>query len=181
MDTISAAFASVFADAGKLMMGVMVFLAAGTFAFALMAYMRVRGAVKKRTSRILDEGARGEGGRRSLRYSSIQAVSRLLEYTTKHYSEENSENMKVLRSRLIQAGVFDPRGVAYFFICRTMLAVGLAVAVFLLLPLFLTVSNSMFWLTIIVAGIGGYVAPSMYIDRRIAARSVEHRAGFPDF
>jgi tight adherence protein C len=34
---------------------------------------------------------------------------------------------------------------------------------------------------VIAAGIAGYVAPSIYIDRRIAARKMEHRGGFPDF
>ena len=29
--------------------------------------------------------------------------------------------------------------------------------------------------------VAGYVGPSIYIDKRIAARSGEHRAGFPDF
>ena len=38
--------------------------------------------------------------------------------------------MKVLRRRLIQAGIYDPRAVGFFFIARTALAVGLAVAVF---------------------------------------------------
>jgi tight adherence protein C len=34
---------------------------------------------------------------------------------------------------------------------------------------------------VIVGGIAGYVGPSMYIDRRISGRKVEHRGGFPDF
>ena len=41
--------------------------------------------------------------------------------------------------------------------------------------------GSFFWLMVIVGGIAGYVGPSVYIDRRIAARKVEHRSGFPDF
>jgi tight adherence protein C len=41
--------------------------------------------------------------------------------------------------------------------------------------------TTIFWLMLIVAGIVGYVGPSMYIDKRIAARKVEHRSGFPDF
>ena len=89
--------------------------------------------------------------------------------------------MKVLRRRLIQAGIYDPRGVAFFFIGRTALAVGLAAAVFVLLPMFTTHGGSFFWLMVIVGGIAGYVGPSMYIDRRIKARKVEHRSGFPDF
>ena len=64
---------------------------------------------------------------------------------------------------------------------RTLLAVGFAVAVFVLVPLIITLSSSMLWLAVIVGGIAGYVGPSMYIDRRIAKRRDEHRAGFPDF
>jgi len=41
--------------------------------------------------------------------------------------------MKVLRRRMIQAGIFDARAVGYFFVARTALAVGLAVATFFLL------------------------------------------------
>ena len=62
-----------------------------------------------------------------------------------------------------------------------MLAVGLGAAVFVLVPLIITLSSSMLWLGVIVGGIAGYVGPSMYIDRRIAKRRDEHRAGFPDF
>ena len=110
-------------------MAVLVFLAAGTMAFSAMVFVRVRGSVKKRASNILDESERGNP-KRSLRYSSLKAVTQLIEYTTKHYSTSNDENMQVLRRRLIQAGIYDPRGVAFFFIARTAFAVGVAAAVF---------------------------------------------------
>ena len=32
-----------------------------------------------------------------------------------------------------------------------------------------------------MGGILGYLIPSLYIDRRIAKRRMEHRTGFPDF
>jgi tight adherence protein C len=89
--------------------------------------------------------------------------------------------MKVLRQRLVQAGIYDPRGVAYFFLGRTALAIGLAAVLFLMLPIVRPNSGSFFWLMVIVGGIGGYVGPSMYLDKRIAARKAEHRSGFPDF
>jgi tight adherence protein C len=38
-----------------------------------------------------------------------------------------------------------------------------------------------FWLFVIFGGVLGYLAPSFYIDRRIAAKRMEHQAGFPDF
>jgi hypothetical protein len=80
-----------------------------------MAFARVRGAVKKRTSRIMDDD-KTANPTRSLRYSSLKAVTQLLEYTTKHYAATNDDNLKVLRRRLVQAGIYDPRAVAFFFI-----------------------------------------------------------------
>ena len=84
----------------------------------------------------------------------------------------------VLRRRLVQAGIYDPRAVAFFFIARTALAVGLAFMTFVFGPLVIAKGGSMFWLMVVAGGIAGYVAPSIYIDRRIAARKVEHRPGF---
>src|SRR5450759_3053160 len=181
MNMLSSTFSNVFNDNASVMMALLVFLAAGTMAFSVMAFARVRGSVKRRTSHILDESERQANPKRSLRYSSLKAVAQLIEYTTKHYSSTNDEHMKVLRRRLIQAGIYDPRGVAFFFIASTALAIGLAIALFLVLPMVTTVKPSFYWLMVIVGGIAGYVGPSMYIDKRISARRMEHRSGFPDF
>jgi tight adherence protein C len=178
---LPAAFADIFRDDGSLLIAFMVFMAAATLAFSLMAVARVRGSVKRRAARINEGPEPGGNARRSLRYSSVKAVSQLIEYTTRHYSGADDENLKVLRERLIQAGIYDPRGVAFFFIARTALAVGLATTAFLILPMVAAYSQSFLWLMVIVGGIGGYVAPTVYIDRRIAARRIEHRLGFPDF
>lgn len=169
-----------FADSGSMLIMLLVFLASGTFAFALMVFARVRGSVKRRTARILDDED-PRNPKRSLRYSSLKAVTQLLEYTTKHYSGGNEADMRLLRQRLIQAGIYDPRGVAYFFIARTALAVVLAIAFFVAAPLVRPMGASPHWLMAILGGIAGYIGPSMYIDRRIAARKLEHRSGFPDF
>ena len=181
MDMIASTFANIFRDNTSVLMASLVFLATGTMAFSAMAFVRVRGAVKRRTSLIMDEVDRAARPTRSLRYSSLKAVTQLIEYTTKHYSGANEDHMKVLRRRLIQAGIYDPRGLAYFFIARTALAIGLAVAAFVVVPMFTANSGSFFWLLVIIGGIAGYVGPSVYIDRRIAARKLEHRSGFPDF
>jgi tight adherence protein C len=174
-------FADSFRDKDSLLMALLVFLAAGTLAFAGMAFVRVRGAVKRRTARVMDEGDSSGNPRRSLRYSSRQAMTQLIEYTTRHYAAGSGDTMRVLRTRLIQAGIFDTRAVAFFFIGRAVLAVALAAAVFLFVPLVFSNTGSMFGLMVIAGGVAGYVGPSVYIDRRIAARKVEHRSGFPDF
>ena len=181
MNMLSSTFSNVFNDNASVMMALLVFLAAGTMAFSVMAFARVRGSVKRRTSHILDESERQANPKRSLRYSSLKVVAQLIEYTTKHYSSTNDEHMKVLRRQLIQAGIYDPRGVAFFFIARTALAVGIAAAVFVARPMMESHGTTFFWLMVIVGGIAGYVGPSMYVDRRISTRKEEHRAGFPDF
>jgi tight adherence protein C len=180
MDMIGAVFGDMLSDSNTMFMALLIFLAAGTLAFSVMAAVRVRGAVKKRTSRIMDDEER-QGHGRSLQHSSARALTKLIEYTTKHYSESNQDNMKVLRRRLVQAGIYDPRGVAFFFIGRTALAIGLAAAIFIVLPLIRPMSGSLFWLMVVAGGIAGYIGPSMYVDRRIAARTLQHRSGFPDF
>ena len=108
-------------------------------------------------------------------------MQRLLDYTTKHYSAADSGDTKILRKRLIQAGIFDARAVAYFFVARTVLAVGLALGAFVLLPMLIVQSSAMHWLAVMLGGIIGYIGPSFYLDRRIAKNKDEHRSGFPDF
>ena len=159
-----------------------IFFVIGAISFLILGLVQARTAVKERAARIvLDERERVQNSKRSLRYSSLKAVTQLIEYTTKHYSSTNDEKMKVLRRRLIQAGIYDPRAVGYFFFVRLTLAVSLTVAVFLAHPLIGLQSTTAFWLLVIVAAIAGYVGPSVYIDRRITSRKLEHRAGFPDF
>jgi tight adherence protein C len=160
------------------LVGVLVFLAAGTLAFCVMALVRVKSSVKRRTA---DLGA-GEGqavGSRSLRHSSMKAAARVIEYTQKHYANGGNEETKVLRRRLMRAGLYDPKAVAYFFLCRTLLAVCLATAVFLFAPT--APGSPVLWMFTGVAGIAGYIGPSLYIDKLIKAKEAEHQAGFPDF
>ena len=169
------------ADSG-ILLELSIFFVIGAISFLILGLVQARTAVKERAARIvLDERERVQNSKRSLRYSSLKAVTQLIEYTTKHYSSTNDEKMKVLRRRLIQAGIYDPRAVGYFFFVRLTLAVGLAVAVFLAHPLIALRSTTAFWLFVIVAAIVGYVGPSVYIDRRITSRKLEHRCGFPDF
>src|ERR1700681_2412325 len=171
MDAISDIVAGMFGDSSAMMLALLVFLATTVLTFGVMLTVRARGAVKRRTAGIAEySGDAGDG--RALRSSSLKAVQRLLDYTTRHYgaTEKDKGEMKVLRRRMIQAGIFDERAVAYFFVARTALAVGLALAAFFFVPVFVELTGSVFWLTVIFGGIIGYVGPSMYIDRRIATR-----------
>ena len=178
MDT-SSTF-NLFGDNAATMLGVLVFLAAGTLAFAVMIGIRAREAVRRRAARV-GFGDDMSGGRRSLRHSGSKAAQKLVDYTTKHYASADSNDVKILRRRLIQAGVYNPRATAYFFIARGALAVGLAVGAFFGLPMVGLDGKSAFWLFVMCGGVLGYLAPSFYLDRLIARKRAEHQAGFPDF
>ncbi len=172
---------SIFGDRASSMMALMVFLAVAVLAFGIMAAAHARSSVRRRTAGIAEYSGEREDDKKSLRGSSVRAVQRLLDYTTRHYSADQGGDAKVLRRRLIQAGIFEARAVAIFFVVRTALAVGLAVGAFVFLPMLITQKPSMFWLTVMAGGAIGYVGPSFYINRRIARNKDEHRSGFPDF
>jgi hypothetical protein len=65
MDMILTVFGNMFSDGNTMIMALLIFLAAGTLAFSVMAALRVRSAVKKRTSRILSDQERASQGRLS--------------------------------------------------------------------------------------------------------------------
>jgi tight adherence protein C len=180
MDAVGTIIARWLNDASVLLF-LLIFLASATLAFAGMAYVRVRGSVKRRAARIVDERARQGNAKRSLRYSSLKAVTQLIEYTSKHYVGGDDKNMRVLRQRMVQAGIYDPRAVAIFFVVRVGLAAVLAIAVFTFVPILHPTSGTGGWLMVLVGAIAGYIGPSIYIDKRISTRKDEHRRGFPDF
>lgn len=168
-----------FGDSASTMLTLMIFLATAVLTFAIMATVRVHGAVKRRTAGInakldahADFSAPGLAGKR------FKTADKIIDYAQKHYESADAKNMKVLRKRLMLAGIYNPRGVAFFFLARTALALGLAFAAMLFAPV---QSGSTYWMIVGAAGMFGYVAPSIYLDRRISRRRDEHRSGFPDF
>src|SRR5215218_1363469 len=169
-------------DSAGTMLAMLVFLPAALLAFWVMSTLKVRGAVRRRAAGMIDDSAAEGGGSRSLRHSSVKAAQRMLEYTAKHYgSTDNNKDLKLLRRRMVLAGIYDQRAVGIFFAARTALAVGLTAAAFFAVPMFLNLSGSTFWLVVGLGGLAGYMGPTFYLNRRIASRREEHRAGFRIF
>jgi tight adherence protein C len=156
----------------------LVFIPTATLAFFILRAVRVRGTVKRRAAGISGEELMSAGGSHSLRHSGIQAAQRLIERTTKHYASMDDKTLKQLRQRLVQAGIFDARAVGFFFLLRGVLAVGLGGLGFVLAPImgYPTLQRAL----VGCLGIFGYLAPSLALDRIVAARRQEYRAGFPD-
>ena len=61
------------------------------------------------------------------------------------------------------------------------MAVGVALASFCVLQMLGMYGKTPFWLFVMAGGLCGYLAPSVYLDRRVARSGCEHQAGFPDF
>ena len=127
MDSDSGFFDALFANGSTLMMAVLVFLATAILSFGVMAAVRVRGAVKRRTAGIAALSGQGGHGRveepATLTQSGVKAAQKILDYASKHYGSAEKGDAKVLRQRLIRAGIYDPRAVGYFFVVRLGLAI----------------------------------------------------------
>jgi tight adherence protein C len=177
MDQISQ-FA-VFGSSATTLLSALVFLGTGTLAFAVMLGVRSREAVRRRAARV-NIDADAPGSRRSLRYSGARAAQKLVDYANKHYSTTDSKDAKMLRQRLLQAGVYNPHAAAYFFLARGAVAAALGLTAFVALPM-LGFTKVSYWLFVMAAGVFGYLAPSFYLDRLIKGKRLEHQAGFPDF
>ena len=183
MDTVLDFLLDLSGGSPALLLGSFVFLAVATLAFTIMAFMRVRGSVQRRAADVLTDGAsRRETKKNSLRFASLKATQKLLDYTVRYYAAADGGAMKLLRSKLIQAGFLNPSAAGFFFVARTGLAVGFAITAFIALPIFYPdMGTSSRWLFIAFSGLAGYFGPSFYLGRRISSRRNEHRAGFPDF
>jgi tight adherence protein C len=163
----------------SLLVAMLVFIPAAMIAFLFMAGVRVRGAVRRRAAGISAELLAGSDGDNSLRGSGMKAAQRLIDRTTRHYSSFDDKNMKLLRQRLVQAGIFDPRAVGFFFLARAVLAVGLGVLAFIVAPMISSHEGTV-WPLVGAGGLAGYLGPSLVLDRIIKTRRQEYRSGFPD-
>src|SRR5215207_6234495 len=92
-------------DGSAMMVSAFVFLSAAALAFGVMAVANVRFAVKRRAAGIATGPANAtEDDPRSLRHASKAAAQRLIDYTAKNYSAENTGETKELRRQMLQAG-----------------------------------------------------------------------------
>jgi tight adherence protein C len=163
-----------------LAMAVMVFVAVTLAAFGVMAFVQSRGAFKRRTAAMAGLGGESGSGQMSSR-TGADAVQKLIERTTRHYLSIDSDNLKILRRRLVHAAIFDPRAVGAFFLLRALLAGGLGALAAFSLPMLVPRFEQFVWIFGGMGGLIGYVLPSLLLDKRIKIKREEYRSGFPDF
>jgi tight adherence protein C len=161
-----------------LLLQALVFLAVTTLVFAVMIAVRAREAVRRRAARVNGDGFDQPQG---LQQTGRRAAQRIVDYANQHYASLGTEELKILRRRLLNAGIFNPQAVAYFFLARATCAMAFAAIVFFVAPLIGIASGTNFLLALIFGGVVGYIAPGLYLDRRTKALRLEYRSGFPDF
>ncbi|MGC1300445.1 MAG: hypothetical protein WA869_35910, partial [Alloacidobacterium sp.] len=95
----------LFANDATMMLSGLIFLAAAMLALAVMIGIRARDGIRRRVARVNSDGGTPNESR-SLQFSGLRAARRLVEYTTKHYASVDGDNVKVLRRRMLQAGIY---------------------------------------------------------------------------
>ena len=168
-------------DGNSTMVGLLVFLAAGTLAFCVMAIVRVQGSVKRRAADIGQIDDAGSAGRRALA-AAFESEGRAAAGRIHHQA------LCVRQQRRIQgaAPAHDPgRHLRYarggLFLPGPHRAgdrprrAGVPVRA----GASRAARCSGCWSG--SAASSAMSAPSIYIDRRIKTRKLEHQAGFPDF
>jgi tight adherence protein C len=185
MESALSSFSSALTANPSVIVSALIFFATVALSLGIMSIVRGRGELKRRAAAIsADVPGRANSviDRRSLRFVSLNAAQKLIEYTNKHYTSVDASNTRVLRRQLIEAGILDPRALGFFFVARTALAISFAGIALPVVPMLLPeLSKSWFWMLVLCSGLMGYMAPSLYLGRRISKRQTEHRAGFPDF
>lgn len=185
METFNMSLAPIAGGNPVLLISSLVFFAVVALSLGVMSVVKSRAELKRRAGTIaLDSFGRTNeaADKRSLRYASITAAQRLVDYTNKHYASADDANMRVIRRRLIEAGFLESRAPGVFFVARILLASIAATVAVPVIPAFLPdLTSSWFWMCVLCAGMMGYMLPTLYLDRRVRQRQSEHRAGFPDF
>src|SRR5512145_2608935 len=96
---------ALLADNAGYVVALLVFVASTSVAFLVMTALRNRSTVRRRTLGISADPL-DVAGDHTLAGSGRKMAQRLIERTTKHYSSLDDKNLKILRQRLVQAGIF---------------------------------------------------------------------------
>jgi tight adherence protein C len=157
----------------------MLFFAVFSISFLFMQHARAKQELRRRAQGIKLEAPTNK---RALAGGNKLSIDRLITGISKHFDSIDPVRAKVLRSQLIQAGLYDPRWVPGFFAMRAVCAVSFAALAYISLPYVLTFkSENMHMLISGACTLVGYMAPVFWLSKRIGKKSLEHRTGFPDF
>lgn len=155
----------------------LLFFAVFCISFLMMQHARAKQELRRRA-----QGIKIDSSKRALAGKGRLSMDKVITGISKHFDSIDPVRAKVLRSQLIQAGLYDPRWVPGFFALRAIFAAGAAILGWFTLPYVLNFkSENMHLMMSMACTLLGYMAPVFWLSKRIAKKSQEHRAGFPDF
>lgn len=110
------------------------------------------------------------------------ALARFVDQADVILKSGDAGKLKLARQRMIQAGLFSPHAVALFFLARLTGGVAAPLAVLTATTLAgLHPATTTLLMLMLIAAIGGYLGPSLYVDKRAKAVLRQNRIAFPDF
>jgi tight adherence protein C len=147
-----------------------------------MGLLQSRKQLRRRATTGGDQAATDTKKAGAVRTEAQRSLDRLMTYIESTFASGNEKQKRLLRRQLVQAGFYDARAVPVFFAARVALAIVLAFGALVVLPFLKDgMAGTKLWLWAAGLGIAGYMAPSVYLKRRIKQRAIAHRLGFPDF
>lgn len=184
MEAIRQILESTIDSGGLLLVVVAIFVCALLAAFGIVTLFTSRSDARRRLAGETGLAAGGDllaGG--SLRLTTpLTGVGGLFEKLSGYILPKGAiEPNNALRLQMIQAGFYNTRVVRIYFLSRILFAVGFALAVAIIMPLFApkTDIQSLIFLSF-AAGMMGYFTPVFYLSRRVRKRQLSIREGFPD-
>ncbi|WP_084398905.1 type II secretion system F family protein [Henriciella aquimarina] len=134
-----------------------------------------------RDKRQVNERLKSEARRPKAEAYPARQKSSVIETIGRRFSDPNSEQLSVLRDRLMRAGYYS-KSAPYFYIGIRFVA--LVIPQFLLLGCWPLINDVMpdngLLLSSVALAIVSFVAPSFMLDKKIGKRTDQYREGFPD-
>jgi tight adherence protein C len=146
---------------------------AAVFVFALAAFAFVLAVVDPLRRRL---GQIGSAEAESSDARVADWMRPLARYATPQAERERSRVHRLLT----HAGYRSPEALSLFYATKALLTVSLPVCIFLLSPLFPTMSSGTLLFAACAAGFLGSIGPSVWLDHKVKGRQQELRASFPD-
>jgi tight adherence protein C len=162
---------------GELLILFATFMAVALIVIAVAGVLRRDPALRRMSGATVDTSTPG-----GMFYKKKQSrLLDMLEPFRKQLTQTDQKQVGVVKTRLVQAGFYDPMAVEVYYTVRLVLAVGLAIAATLLVLFVLPALGANISLFIILqAATIGYYFPALVVRSRIEERQTAFKRGMPD-
>ena len=112
--------------------------------------------------------------------STQERWAKKVELISPFFLPKNQDLQKTTSVRLSHAGYRSPNRLSLYYFIRTVSMIALPILVLLVYPLFPKIEPSKYFLGVAMAFMFGMIAPSYYLDKKIARQQRLLRHGLPD-